>query len=83
MRFRAWKAWRSTSKDCDFALGLIGYPAFDRSALTFQKLMSGWEHALMKHSADEDSLIARLIEDDVLALFYAPKTGMNRIARAA
>jgi len=35
---------------------------------------------LMKNSADENAVSVRLIEDDVLAVFEAPKTGGEPIA---
>jgi len=42
--------------------------------------MVGWKHSLVKDPADEDAIVVRLIKDDVLSLFDAPKAGMNGIA---
>lgn len=37
----------------------------------------------MKHSADKDAMIIRSVKDDVLPLFNAPKSRMDRSARTS
>src|ERR1017187_6676022 len=51
-------------------------------SLRIHELGSRRQHSLMQNSADDNAISVRFIEDDVLALLKAAKTGGEPIARS-